>query len=175
LFTIFIQKGVDPYMRKDQDALLEFIQDTLTNGTEDEQQILYLARQAVEYVRERKEAYLSGFLGLQGEYLEDGTYRYEVPITPFMLNRLKIVHGGITATLADAVMGSVASRSSGYKVVTTEINIHYLTPGTGDKLIATASVLRRGKTLCVCECKIHNEQGRLIMAGTGSFYLVEPR
>jgi len=88
---------------------------------------------------------------------------------------MKAVHGGITATLADSVMGSVASRSTGYKVVTTEMNVHYLTPGTGDRLIATASVLRRGKTLCVCECKIHNEQGRLVLAGTGTFYLVEPR
>ncbi|WP_246615635.1 PaaI family thioesterase [Aneurinibacillus thermoaerophilus] len=164
-------------MQKDQESLLEFIRDTLKNGTEDEQQILYLARQAIEYMRDRKRktAYLSGFLGLQGEYLEDGTYRFEVPITPFMLNGLNIVHGGITATLADAVMGSVASRSTGYKVVTTEMNVHYLSPGTGDKLIATASVLRRGKTLCVCECKIHNDQSRLILAGTGTFYLIEPR
>jgi uncharacterized protein (TIGR00369 family) len=162
-------------MRKDQEALVEFVQDTLQNGTEDEQQILYLARQAIEYMRERKTAYLSGFLGLQGEYLEDGTYRFEVPITPFMLNQMKAVHGGITASLADSVMGSVASRTSGYKVVTTEMNVHYLTPGTGEKLIATASVLRLGKTLCVCECKIHNDQGRLVLAGTGTFYLVEPR
>ncbi|GEN34998.1 PaaI family thioesterase [Aneurinibacillus danicus] len=162
-------------MRKDQESLLEFMKDILKNGTEDEQQILYLARQAIEYMQERKTAYLSGFLGLQGEYLEDGTYRFEVPITPFMLNQMKAVHGGITATLADSVMGSVASRSTGYKVVTTEMNVHYLTPGTGDRLIATASVLRRGKTLCVCECKIHNEQGRLVLAGTGTFYLVEPR
>ncbi|CEH28503.1 hypothetical protein AM501_21840 [Aneurinibacillus migulanus] len=162
-------------MRKDQEALLDFMQDILANGTEDEEQILYLARQAIEYMRERKTAYLPGFLGLQGEYLEDGTYRFEVPITPFMLNQMKAVHGGITATLADSVMGAVASRSTGYKVVTTEMNVHYLTPGTGDRLIATASVLRRGKTLCVCECKIHNEQGRLVLAGTGTFYLVEPK
>ncbi|ERI10518.1 PaaI family thioesterase [Aneurinibacillus aneurinilyticus] len=162
-------------MRKDQESLLQFMQDTLANGTEDEEQILYLARQAIEYMRERKTAYIAGFLGLQGEYLEDGTYRFEVPITPFMLNQMKAAHGGITATLADSVMGAVASRSTGYKVVTTEINVHYLTPGTGDRLIATASVLRHGKTLCVCECKIHNEQGRLVLAGTGSFYLVEPR
>lgn len=161
-------------MRKDQQTLLEFIQHTLAEGTEDEQQILYLARQAIEHVRERKSAYVAGFLGLQGEYLEDGTYRFEVPITPFMLNQMKAVHGGISATLADSVMGAVAMRSTGYKVVTTEMNVHYLTPGTGDRLIATASILRRGKTLCVCECKIHNEQGRLVLAGTGSFFLVEP-
>ncbi|BAU27356.1 uncharacterized protein (TIGR00369 family) [Aneurinibacillus soli] len=162
-------------MRHDQEAMLQFVKDTLESGSEEDQQILYLARQAVEYMRERKTAYISGFLGLQGEYLEDGTYRFDVPITPFMMNRLGIVHGGMTATLADSVMGSAASRATGYKVVTTEMNVHYLSPGTGERLIATASVLRRGRTRCVCECRIHNEKGRLVLAGTGAFQLIEPR
>ncbi|WP_047152148.1 PaaI family thioesterase [Aneurinibacillus tyrosinisolvens] len=162
-------------MRKDQEALLGFFNEIINGENEEEQQMLYLTRQAIEHMRDRKSSYLSGFMGLRGEYLEDGTYRFEVPITPFMLNRHRTVHGGITASLADSVMGSLASRVSGHKVVTTEMNVHYLSPGTGDRLIATAELLRKGSHLCVCQCKIHNEEGRLVLAGSGNFFLLEPK
>ncbi|WCK53360.1 PaaI family thioesterase [Aneurinibacillus sp. Ricciae_BoGa-3] len=160
-------------MEQYKEALAEFVSDILENGTDDEQQILFLARQAIEYKRAQKAAYLTGFLGLQGEYLEDGTYRFEVPITAFMYNRLKIVHGGISATIADYTMGALANHVSGKPCVTSEMKINYLSPGTGEKLLSTASLLRKGSHMCVCECKIYNERAELVLAASGTFFYVE--
>jgi uncharacterized protein (TIGR00369 family) len=160
-------------MEQYKEALAGFVSDVLQNGTDDEQQILFLARQAIECMRDQKTAYISGFLGLQGEYLQDRTYRFEVPITPFMYNRLKIVHGGITATIADYTMGALANHVSGKPCVTSEMKVNYLSPGTGEKLVSTASLLRKGSHMCVCECKIYNDKAELVLAASGTFFYLE--
>lgn len=153
-------------------SMLNYFQEVLEKGTEDEQQILALTKQAIEYMREKKSSYISGFLGLQTEYLEDGTYRFQVPITPFMLNNLNFVHGGISATLADATMGSLARRTTGKKVVTVDMNLHYLAPGKGKKLISTARLLRKGKQLVFCECIITTDRGDKVLSASGTFFIL---
>lgn len=156
----------------EKENMLNFFQEVLQEGIEEEKEILALTRQAIEYMRKRKTAYISGFLGLESEYLEDGSYRFQVPITPFMLNGLNIVHGGISATLADVTMGSLARRSTGKKVVTLDMNVKYLAPGKGEKLISTAHLLRRGRSVCFCECEITNERGDKILAASGTFFIL---
>lgn len=156
----------------EKQTLLHFCEEIIREGTEEEQQILALTQQAIEYMREKKSAYISGFLGLESEYLEDGTYRFHVPITPFMLNRLHFVHGGISATLADATMGSLASRVTGKKVVTVDMNLQYLAPGKGKKLISTARLLRKGKQVVFCECSITNDRGDKVLSASGTFFIL---
>lgn len=156
----------------DNPSILNYFQEILQDGTEEEQQILALTRQAIEYMRKKKSSYISGFLGLETEYLEDGSYRFQVPITPFMLNNLHFVHGGISATLADATMGSLARRSTGKKVVTVDMNLHYLAPGKGKKLISTARLLRKGKQLVFCECTITNDRGDKVLSASGTFFIL---
>ena len=158
---------------QEKENILYFFQEVLAEGSEEEKEIVALTKQAIEYMRKRNTAYLSGFLGLESEYLEDGSYRFQVPITPFMLNGLKIVHGGISATLADVTMGSLARRVTGKKVVTVEMNVHYLAPGKGKTLISTSRLLRKGKQLCVCECLITNEKGDKVLSASGTFFILQ--
>ncbi|MGA9173189.1 MAG: PaaI family thioesterase [Thermoactinomyces sp.] len=154
--------------------LADEIQNILKNGTEEEKEVLALAVQAIKQKRERKSAYLSGFLGLSGRFIEERVYEFRVPITPFMLNRRGIVHGGVTATLADSTMGSCINRMlpDGVGAVTAELKINYLKPGTGKMLISRAELLHLGQTLAVLNCEITNEKGKRICFATATFYIL---
>ncbi|MBA4543693.1 PaaI family thioesterase [Thermoactinomyces sp. CICC 10521] len=150
------------------------LREVLENGTEEEKEVLALALQAIRQKRERNSAYLSGFLGLSGRFIEEKVYEFRVPITPFMLNRRGIVHGGIAATLADSTMGSCINRllPEGSGAVTAELKINYLKPGTGKMLISRAELLHLGRTLAVLNCEITNEKGKRICYATATFYLL---
>jgi uncharacterized protein (TIGR00369 family) len=153
--------------------LAQEIQQVLTGGSEEEKEILALAIQAIKQKREKKSAYLSGFLGLSGRFVEEDVYEFRVPITPFMMNRLGMVHGGVTATLADSTMGSLINKClpEGFGAVTAEMKINYLKPGRGKMLISRAKLVQKGQTLAVLTCEIMNEQGTRICLATGTFYL----
>lgn len=154
-------------------ALLDELASVIQNGTDEEREILRLTLQAIRQKRERNSAYPSGFLGLSGEFVEPKTYRFRVPITPYMLNRGGFVHGGITATLADSTMGSLVNKSlpENRFAVTAEMKVHYLQPGIGETLISTARLLRLGQTLAVAECRVENEKESLIALATATFSL----
>lgn len=157
--------------------LRQELEDILTNGTDEEKEVVALTLAALRRKRERGSAYISGFLGLEGTFIAEDTYQFIVPITPFMLNSMNMVHGGITATLADCTMGSLINKSlpTGTGVVTTEMKVNYIAPGKGKELISTAKLLSLGKHLCVAECKIENDEGRLIAVATGSFFIINQR
>nr|WP_091738369.1 PaaI family thioesterase [Marininema mesophilum] len=143
----------------------------VADGTAEEHEILALAVQAINQKRERQSAYPSGFLGLRGEFIGEREYRFRIPITSYMLNRGGIVHGGITATLADSTMGSLINRSLAPEkfAVTVEMKTNYLQPGLGKELISTARMIRLGETLAVADCQVENERGTLIALTTGTF------
>ncbi len=162
--------------KREERYMLEEIKEIWEKGTEEEREVLALAVQAIRRKRERNSAYLSGFLGLAGEYLDEEkrSYQFIVPITSFMNNSLGVVHGGITATLMDSTMGSLVNRSlpKGRYAVTTELKINYLRPGTGRHLRSVATILHRGKHLVVCEGSVYDDAERLVAHATGSFMLL---
>jgi len=144
-------------------------------GNEEERQILQLAVQAIRQRRERNRAFLSGFLGLKGTFLDENTYQFVVPVTPFMHNSLGVVHGGVLATLIDSTMGSLINRSlpAGQYAVTTELKTNYLRPGKGGQLRAEASILHRGQTLVVCQGSVFDERNKLLAHATGTFMILK--
>jgi uncharacterized protein (TIGR00369 family) len=156
-------------------TLLAEIETILQSGTEEEKQILELATKAIYTKRERKSAYLSGFMGLRGEFIDENTYQFIVPITPFMMNNINIVHGGITASLADSTMGSLIKQKlpENFGAVTSEMKINYLTPGKGKHLVSTAKMVHMGQHLCVAECRITTDKGRLVAMVTGTFFIIK--
>lgn len=152
----------------------EKLQQVCREGTDEEKEILRLALQAIDKKRTASSAYPSGFLGLSGEFVEEGIYQFRLPITPYMLNRGGFVHGGITATVADSTMGSLINKSMPKDsfAITVNMNVNYLQPGRGKELISQAKMVRMGQTLAVAECWITNEKGRQIATATGTFSLI---
>ncbi len=154
--------------------LYQEFHDVMQSSTEEEKEVLRLALQAIRQKRERGSAYPSGFLGLSGEFVEDGVYRFRVPITPYMMNRGGIVHGGVIGTLADSTMGSLINKSlpEGKVAVTVEMKVNYLEPGVGSELISEARLIRLGNTLTFADCKVENGSGKRIAHATGTFAII---
>lgn len=165
------------HVREEYFLLREDIESILQFGTTEEKQILELTLKAIKRKKDRGTAYMSGFLNLEGEFVDEQTYQFVLPITPFMMNNLNIVHGGITATLADSTMGSLISESlpDNLTVVTSEMKVNYIGPGKGNELISKATLVSLGNQLCVAECRIENDQGRLIAIATGTFFIIKKR
>ena len=96
----------------------------------------------------------------------------------------RILHGGITAAMLDtaggcAVWMSVLKQIKGQplekqikrvsKIRSINLRVDYLQPGKGDQFIATASILRTGKSVAVTRMELHNEKQTLIALATGTY------
>lgn len=103
--------------------------------------------------------------------IEEGVCVCELEIKDHHYNPIKSVHGGVTFTLAD-VAGGFAARSVGNKNVTTmNSNITYLSPALHyKKLIATATVIKRGKKTTTLEVEITSEIGKLISKVISTYF-----
>ena len=85
-------------------------------------------------------------------------------------NPLGTIHGGVTATLGDIAM-ACALRTRGIQVITAELTVNYVSPGnTGAQLEITGQAIHIGKTVCLAEFTVHNdEKNHLIATGRGIF------
>ncbi len=155
--------------------MIDEIMEIMEQGSDEERQIMQLAVQAIRQRRERNSAFLSGFLGLKGTFLDEKTYQFIIPVTPFMHNPLGVVHGGILATLIDSTMGSMINRSlpPDRYAVTTELKVNYIRPGKGEKLRSEATILHRGQTLVVCQGSVYDERDKLLAHATGTFMVLK--
>ena len=67
-----------------------------------------------------------------------------------------LVHGGVTATVADIVAGFAAYTlvPVDHHVVTGELKISYFNPGKGEQLYAKGWVVKQGRKLNFCEAEV---------------------
>ncbi len=89
-----------------------------------------------------------------------------VRLRPGLLNSQGVLHGGVTASIADeaAWHAIIHHFREERPCTTTELKVNYLRPIAGGKATARAYLLRAGKTLCVSRVDIFDEKQR--MAGT---------
>lgn len=86
-------------------------------------------------------------IGLDLESVETGLVRLRLPFAETNVTTGSMVHGGVTATLADvaAVAAAVSSaREPPEGGATSSLAISYLAPANGCALVATARTLRSG-------------------------------
>lgn len=143
---------------EDEEVLLH-----LLNGIRDKQQGIHLR-------------YINAALHMVGNFQKDVS-EVRIPITPVIHNTIKVPHGGIIATIADAAMGGLASRSvpEGFNVVTTNINISYIATTTNKELIARGRFVHKGRQTLVMACDIEDETGRRLAIATASFFVIQRR
>jgi uncharacterized protein (TIGR00369 family) len=90
------------------------------------------------------------------------------------LNDAGAVHGGVLATLVDIAMGQ-AVRSvteDGQGLATSQLTVTYLDPGKPGRLVTTAQVRKRGKTLVVCDADVEQD-GRALVHAVATFALLD--
>ncbi|HXB74340.1 MAG TPA: PaaI family thioesterase [Candidatus Acidoferrales bacterium] len=81
-----------------------------------------------------------------------------------LMNGAAVLHGGVTATLADvAVAVAIHHRFGGTRPITTvELKINYFRPVSEGTVYARATLLRVGGTLCVGRVDMTDDQERAI-------------
>ena len=121
----------------------------------------------------QRHGYLS-WLDIEVEYLEDGRAvlvieRNEEFENPVGNEGLNPVHGGIVATLIDTssafALRSTFENPSEAFLTTTDLNVSYLRPATGD-LRAEAEVLRVGGSTGVTDVTVEGADGEAAVGRT---------
>lgn len=122
----------------------------------------------------KNSTYIDGLLHME-RTLDSQTCELDIPITKMLDNTLGIVHGGFTATILDTAMGTLANKllPEGFAAVTSQLNIHYLAPGIGDRLHCKATLVHKGRSTVVLEADVFRSDGKKIAHSSGSFFVVE--
>lgn len=96
-------------------------------------------------------------IGFDLSRIEAGRIEGEMPLKQIHLQQFGFVHGGLTATLMDIVMGFAAYSlmPSDLGVVTANLSIDYLNPGEGESIKAIGEVEKMGSKLVFCTAKIY--------------------
>lgn len=117
-------------------------------------------------------------LGITVERQEEGRVRLSMPHDDSLANRDGVtLHGGVVATLIDHA-GGAAIRTTLEEPLqtghaTTDLNVTYVRPATGD-LTATGTVVRSGRTMGVVEVEVTaatDEGERTVAVGRVSLHL----
>jgi len=78
------------------------------------------------------------------------------------------LHGGVVGALIDIAGSYAVELKTGSDAPTVDLRIDYLRSAASE-LIATAAVIKHGKTLCVADVEVRDEQKRLVAVGRGTF------
>ncbi len=89
---------------------------------------------------------------------------------PQHANPMGTLHGGILCDIADAAMGMAyaANLAEGETFTTLELKISFLKPVWKATLTAEGKVLKQGRTTGLVECRITDEQGKLVAHATST-------
>jgi uncharacterized protein (TIGR00369 family) len=89
------------------------------------------------------------------------------------MNGLRILHGGVTASLLDNVMALAGMAVFPNRtLVTTNINIHFVSALKEGKIFAIGEVLHCSKNSFTAQGKIVDDKGEIGAIGTGAFRII---
>ena len=116
--------------------------------------------------------------GMRFDIVEHGRVIMSLQTRPDFTNTLDTVHGGITATLLDSVMGNAVHSTLPARVsyTTLELKVNFIRPARTDGLIliATGSVLHVGRRTATAEGRVLDEYGNLVAHGTTTCIILRP-
>ncbi len=102
---------------------------------------------------------IMGLLGASLDKVEPGCVSVVLPAREDLCQQDGFFHAGVSATIADSAAGYAALTLFDREtdVLSTEFKVNLLAPATGQRLRATATVLKPGRTLTVVEADVHAE------------------
>ncbi|MNR34424.1 Thioesterase superfamily protein [compost metagenome] len=84
-----------------------------------------------------------------------------------------MVHGGVTSSLLDTAMGIIAMIARPEeKVVTTNLNVHFVSPLYAGRLLVTAELVHQSRKMITAQGRVEDSEGNLGTMGTGSFRVI---
>ena len=93
--------------------------------------------------------------------VEPGLAAIELPYRADITQQHGLVHGGITAMIADTAAGYAAYSlfPAATSILTVELKINLIAPADGERLVATGRVKKPGRTLTICEFEVVAHKG----------------
>lgn len=100
--------------------------------------------------------------------VEHGKLVVDYVVREDMTNPMGTLHGGTASMIMDDIVGTlVYSLGREYGFTSVNLNCDFLNPArVGEKIIATAHVIRAGKNIVHCECSIVNAEGIIVAKST---------
>ena len=105
--------------------------------------------------------------GITIDAVDETSASCSMPITEKHLNAGGVAQGGSIFTLCDLCFAAAAN-AGGVHTVSQSADIHYLRPGTGDRLYAVASCINAGRTTCLYRVDVKDMNGKLVAYATVS-------
>ena len=111
--------------------------------------------------------------GMQVDELTDNTSTCSLILTDAHKNAYGGVMGGVIFTLADFALAVIANHIH-YPSVASQISINYLSAAKGEKLTATATYRKDGRSSCVVNVDVVDDAGRDIAQFVGLGFKLKP-
>jgi len=114
-------------------------------------------------------------VGLRLVRLHKDGVTIECPLRPELMNGNGVVHGGVTATLADVAVGMALARHLGRPraAATVELKINYLRPVARGKITARAHLVKVGSRLCCGRVEICDGEKRPVAAALITYMILD--
>ena len=116
------------------------------------------------------ESPLARHLGIELVSLGDGEARLRLPYAESLTTLADVVHGGAIAALIDTA-GTTAAWATDEVVddirgATVGLNVGYTAAAHGADLLATARVVRSGRSICFCDVLVTDPDDGVVAHGT---------
>ena len=113
---------------------------------------------------------VSQLVGLRMVAAEEGRVTFELDAGPQHTSPPGTLHGGILCDLADGAMGCacVSLLADGDTFATVELKINFLKPVWSGRLTAVGAVIKAGRTITLCDCRVTDEGGSLVAYATST-------
>jgi len=100
-------------------------------------------------------------LGVEVVEIGRGRVVLDLPVRAEVTQQDGFVHAGAITTLADTAAGAAAQSlmPAGRNVLSVEFKMNLLSPGVGERLRATATVVRAGRTITVVSAEVESVDG----------------
>ncbi len=120
---------------------------------------------------------LKRYLGMELTGDEPGVGLAHVDVGPDHLNPNGVVHGAVLFALVDTAMGkstmSVVDEPGRY-CASVEVALRFIRAAAEGRLVATATVVKRGRHLAHLEARVVGDDQRLVATATGTFAILGP-
>ena len=119
-----------------------------------------------------KDRYATVLSGIVIDEIGENYAKCSMKVTEDHRNANGIIMGGAIYTLADFAFAG-ASNAMGHTTVSTGLNINFIRPGSGKKLIAKARKIHHGRATCLYQVDVFNEEKKLVAAVSVSGFIVD--
>ena len=118
--------------------------------------------------------------GISVVSISPGRSEIEVDVTRGISNSMGSIHGGAYATMLDALTywAVYCDVGEGDGLVTVDLHVHDISSVRsieGARLRGVGKALKMGRTLCISEGRIEDEEGRLLAFGTSTVMILPGR